>query len=36
LLKHEADLQKTRRQIMAPPPPPRRHGPADYERFSGN
>jgi MoxR-like ATPase len=36
LLKHEADLQKTKRQIMAPPPPPRRHGPADFERFSGN
>ena len=36
LLKHEADLQKTRRQILMPPPPPRRQGPGDYERFSGN
>lgn len=37
LLKHEADLQKARRQVMQPPPtPPRRHGPADFERFSGN
>ncbi len=36
LLKHEADLQKTRRQILVPPPPPRRRGPADYESFSGN
>ncbi len=38
LLKHEADLQKTRRQILAPPPPPppRRQSPGDFERFSGN
>ncbi len=36
LLKHEADLQKTRRQIMAPPPPQRRQSPGDYDRFSGN
>ena len=38
LLKHEADLQKTRRQILAPPPPPpsRRQSPGDLERFSGN
>jgi MoxR-like ATPase len=36
LLKHEADLQKTRRQIMAPPPPPRRQSPGEYDRFSGN
>jgi MoxR-like ATPase len=37
LLKHEADLKKTRRQILAPPPPPtRRQNPNDYEPFSGN
>ncbi len=37
LLKHEADLQKTRRQILMPPPPnPRRQSPGDFERFSGN
>src|SRR5512142_1064850 len=37
LLKHEADLQKTRRQILMPPPPQqRRQSPGDYERFSGN
>ncbi len=36
LLKHEADLQKTRRQILTPPPPPRRQSPGDYDRFSGN
>src|SRR5512142_706698 len=36
LLKHEADLQKTRRQIITPPPPPRRQSPGDFERFSGH
>jgi MoxR-like ATPase len=36
LLKHEADLQKTRRQILTPPPPQRRQTPGDYDRFSGN
>jgi len=39
LLKHEADLQKTRRQILAPPPPPattRQQNPNEFERFSGN
>jgi MoxR-like ATPase len=36
LLKHEADLQKTRRQILVPPPPQHRQSPGDYERFSGN
>src|SRR5512141_1050787 len=36
LLKHEADLQKTRRQILMPPPPQRRQSPGDFERFSGN
>jgi MoxR-like ATPase len=36
LLKHESDLQKTRRQIISPPPPQRRQSPGDYERFSGN
>jgi len=35
LLKHEADLQKAKRQLMSPPPPsgPR---PDDFGRFSGN
>jgi MoxR-like ATPase len=37
LLKHEADLKKTRRQILAPPPPSsRRQNPNDFEPFSGN
>ena len=38
LLKHEADLQKTRRLILAQPAPPtpRRQSPGDFERFSGN
>src|SRR5512142_1946698 len=37
LLKHEADLQKTRRQILVPPPPQRRQSPGgEYDRFSGN
>ena len=34
LLKHEADLQKTKRQLMSPPPP--RQRPDDYRSFSGN
>lgn len=39
LLKHEADLKKTRHQFIDPPPPPtlpRRQGPKDFDRFSGN
>lgn len=38
LLKHEADLQKAKRQILAPPPPPPRprQRPDDLGRFSGN
>jgi MoxR-like ATPase len=36
LLKHESDLQKTRRQILVPPPPQRRQSPGEYDRFSGN
>jgi MoxR-like ATPase len=39
LLKHEADLQKARRQYLAPPPPPSRKSPddfPDFKRFSGN
>ena len=37
LLKHEADLQKTKRQILNPPPPtPPRHRSDDFGRFSGN
>ena len=35
LLKHETDLQKTKRQLMAPPPPPRQN-PDSYRKFSGN
>ena len=35
LLKHEADLQKTKRQIISPPPPPRQN-PDELRRFSGN
>jgi MoxR-like ATPase len=35
LLKHEADLQKAKRQFMAPPPSSR-PGPENYGRFSGN
>lgn len=35
LLKHEADLQKAKRQLMAPPPQTR-HRPDDFGRFSGN
>ncbi len=35
LLKHEADLQKAKRQIISPPPPPRRK-PDEFGRFSGN
>jgi MoxR-like ATPase len=34
LLKHEADLQKAKRQIMSPPPP--RQRPDDFRSFSGN
>jgi len=33
LLKHEADLQKAKRQLMSPPP---RQRPEDFSRFSGN
>jgi len=37
LLKHEADLQKARRQIINPPPPPTpRQRPDELGRFSGN
>ena len=37
LLKHEADLQKAKRQyINPPPPPPTRQKPDEYGRFSGN
>ena len=35
LLKHEADLQKAKRQLMAPPPSPRPK-PDEFGRFSGN
>jgi len=35
LLKHEADLQKARRQFLEPPPPGRQR-PDDFSRFSGN
>jgi len=35
LLKHEADLQKAKRQYINPPPPPRQR-PDEYGRFSGN
>lgn len=34
LLKHEADLQKARRQFIHPPPP--RSSPDEFRRFSGN
>jgi hypothetical protein len=34
LLKHEADLQKAKRQLINPPPP--RQKPDEYGRFSGN
>lgn len=34
LLKHEADLQKAKRQLLNPPPP--RQKPDEYDRFSGN
>jgi MoxR-like ATPase len=34
LLKHEADLQKAKRQLLSPPPP--RQRPDDYRSFSGN
>jgi len=36
LLKHEADLQKAKRQYINPPPPPTRSKPDDFGRFSGN
>lgn len=38
LLKHEADLQKARRQYLSPRPPPSagRQRPDEYSRFSGN
>ncbi len=37
LLKHEADLQKAKRQIINPPPPPTsRQRPDELGRFSGN
>src|SRR5512134_1120871 len=36
LLKHEADLQKARRQILSPPPGPGRGKPDEFGRFSGN
>jgi len=38
LLKHEADLQKAKRQFLAPPPPPQppRQRPDEFGRFSGN
>jgi len=35
LLKHEADLQKAKRQYINPPPPPRQR-PDEFGRFSGN
>ncbi|MBI3737552.1 MAG: MoxR family ATPase [Chloroflexi bacterium] len=35
LLKHEADLQKARRQIINPPPP-KQIPPDEFRRFSGN
>ncbi|HKI55137.1 MAG TPA: MoxR family ATPase [Anaerolineales bacterium] len=35
LLKHEADLQKVKRQYINPPPPPRQR-PDEFGRFSGN
>ena len=34
LLKHEADLQKAKRQFIDPPPP--RPSPGEFRRFSGN
>jgi MoxR-like ATPase len=37
LLKHEADLQKAKRQLMAPPPQQRpRNNNEEFGRFSGN
>jgi MoxR-like ATPase len=36
LLKHEADLQKAKRQFLAPPPPAPRPRPDELGRFSGN
>lgn len=36
LLKHEADLQKAKRQFLAPSPPPKQRPPDEFRRFSGN
>ncbi len=36
LVKHEADLQKARRQFIAPPPGSGRGKPDEFGRFSGN
>src|SRR5512137_3000660 len=36
LLKHEADLQKAKRQLVSPPPQPKQRPPDDFGRFSGN
>lgn len=37
LLKHEADLQKAKRQLMSPPAQPKQRPPADdFGKFSGN
>jgi MoxR-like ATPase len=36
LLKHESDLEKTKRQILMPPPTQRRQSPGEWDRFSGN
>ena len=37
LLKHEADLQKAKRQMMSPPPQqPKQRPPDDFGKFSGN
>ena len=36
LLKHEADLQKAKRQIINPPPQRQKPDERDFGRFSGN
>jgi hypothetical protein len=36
LLKHEADLQKAKKQLINPPKPQQRQTPDEYGRFSGN